>query len=1048
MKKLVTALMIVLPLVFLIALFTVTSVTRITAQIPATGIAISNKGDNGVFAFDIADYEVPLYEEDLNIQVMPLVASNRDYSLSVTDAESGEASDIVELKEDGSFALNDVGIAKLTYTSKDGGYQDSVIFKVSSSGVLKMNAPTVTDAFGNVLTVNQGVTTDYMVVVENGAYNIGANCYPVAVTTAQPRYVARNKSAIDVNEVSGNVQTRFSGNHVVEISVEDARGDLITKTLEFCVIKKSGETTINGKPFADGMKLLAPLNSRKITFYVDADKALSEEEIKVRGTNIVGDCEVRKLDEISDTAYEIVINLEYPLDVDSVPPSYIIELGDNKAKLDVECKEYEFNIHSALYVESNRDILMLEGIVTNFSISSSPINADITYEWKVDDLFKDRIEIVEADGQYCKIKANALGNAQVTVICHFENGGYNTVVKDIAITRNYSSFMFNEIAHSYGLGSLAIANSEYDGNLNVVSTEYKSEFYASVGKDKVSSLEDIEFSSDNTAIAKVEQRDGNVYFDIQSTGKVTITAKSKYAKELKLSPASLTFNAVDGVKVSNYTQLDKASKEGKKVVLANDIYLGEKLFNKDSEGKRTLIYSVEESRAKLLKYTTELKTTADWTYYENTAQGQPSVRYCYEFTNDFFGNGYTLNGEYITNTLDGADIANDWGVFRGPLDFVAAEPNKQKLAAVKAQDNIVFLTRKDDVVIDNVVLKGCDDESIYDNNELNLSLLNNMGTTLEIMSDAKLTNSRVMNGRTVVRVFGRDGINRKSGVNVSAEKINVEIDNCILQNAREFILKIGTNRSLLAPSETNLEPMFANASGVPYENSNSPLCDEYINDDYFVNNYVLTDVILKDSTLRTSGLFTIGMESHFAGPLLYDSASDGTFGKLLPGWKDLAGTSYPAILHLVGDVKLADWKNLENIDSSTLIETFKQDGGFAQIAKWLALDINKMLQLVQSKGGEQYKNIIDVIDGKNYVHGGIAFYGGGRNYSILDASQYTFERMNQYNVNISILAKSTDDTLNKQGTVLPLAAGTQDFRFVMFDASSDYDYIAQQNEMK
>lgn len=1039
MKKLVTALMIVLPLVFLIALFTVTNVTRITAQIPATGIVISNKGENGVFVLDIADYESPLFEDDLDIQVMPLVASNRDYTLSVTDVESGEASNIVELKEDGSFALNDVGLAKLTYTSKDGGYQDSVIFNVSSSGVLKMNAPTVTDSLGNALTVEEGNDTDYVVTLENGAYKIGANCYPATVTTAQPRYVARNNDAIDVNEVSGNVQTRFSGNHVVEISVEDARGDIITKTLEMRVQKNSGETMVNGKPLTAGMKFVTPLHSKSLTLYIDADRQLTTDEFDVSGTNY-DSCEVRKLDDVSSTAYEIVITFENEFEQLNDLASFKLTMGGTETRFSVECSDYQFEIHSALHVEDTKDILMLNGIETNFSISSSPINSGITYEWQVDDAFKDIIQITQENGQYCKIKSNMLGRAQVTVVCHFENGGYTTITKNVVVTQNYSTLMFNEVAHSYGLGLLAISNGKYDDNLDLKNEEYKSDFDARIGKDKAPSLNDIEFSSSNDAIATVEVKDGNVYFDIKANGKVTITAKSKYANELKIQPATLTFNAVNGVTVKTYAQLMQASKDGKKTVLANDIYLGEKLSADNPDA----------SRAKLLEYTKEIKTTADWTYYENRWNTQPSVRYCYEFTNDLFGNGYTLNGEYLTNNLDSTDKPEDWAVFRGPLDFVSAMPNNQTIAAVKAQDNIVFLTRTDEVTIDNVILKGCNDESIYDNGELNLSLLNNMGTTLEIMSNAKLSNCRVMNGRTVVRVFGRDGVNRNSAVNASAEKINVEIDNCILQNAREFILKIGTNRAMLAPNEKNLEPMFTNASGQPYTNSNSPLCDEYINDDYFVNNYVLTDVILKDSVLRTSGLFTVGMESHFAGGFLYNSV-DSPFSSLLPGWKDLAATSYPAMLHLVGNVKLADWKDLANIDSSTLIET-PQTEDFSNIGKWLALDINKMLQVVKQKGGENYKNIIDVIDGKNYVHGGIAFYGGGRNYSILDTSQYTFEKMNQFNVNISIL-KDADNTeeneaIIKQGEMLPFAAGTQDFRFVMFDATSNYDYNAQQNEMK
>ena len=57
MKKLVTALIVILPLILLVALFAVTGLTRITAEIPATGISIANKGADGIFFFDLADYK-------------------------------------------------------------------------------------------------------------------------------------------------------------------------------------------------------------------------------------------------------------------------------------------------------------------------------------------------------------------------------------------------------------------------------------------------------------------------------------------------------------------------------------------------------------------------------------------------------------------------------------------------------------------------------------------------------------------------------------------------------------------------------------------------------------------------------------------------------------------------------------------------------------------------------------------------------------------------------------------------------------------------------
>lgn len=1041
MKKLITALMIVLPLVLLIALFTVTNVTRITTKIPATGIQISNKGDNGVFTFDIADYAAPMYEEDLGIEVLPYVASNRDYTLSITDAESGKESNIVTLNDDGSFALHDAGVAKLTYTSKDGGYSDSVLFNVSCSGVLKLETPTVLDLNGNEYSLEKGTNTDYAVTIESGIYNISANFYPATATSSQAHYSAQNSDAVYINEVSGKMHARFSGNHVVEVSVADAYGNQLKQTVELRV-QKSSDVTLNAQSVQSGandVSIVAPLNSTSFTLYADCpvETELDDIVLAIKGVS-ENSCvySVRKLG-VSDTSFAIDVILDHAY-TETQSQAFSLVIKDKKYDFAVEFADYAFAINSQFRPLESGDILVFDGTQTRLSISTEPENPDIRYTWKVDDGFENMIEIISQEKGYCTVIAPTCGRPRMIVVCEeYRNGEWvtvQTVEQRLTVAKRYTSLLFSENAQNYGLGILAIANQKYDSDGNLVKVEYESGFCAYNGKDKMTPNQygDIDFTTSNSSIADIRQDSQGVFVQIKSTGKATVKATYKYGDVLGIAPVTFTFNAVAGVEVSDYQQLVKASKNGLRTVLANDVYLGENLFDVNSDGSRTQKYDDATMKEKLLSYTQEIATTFDWTYYKNTgSQSAPTLRYCFEFTNDFYGNGHTLNAEYITNMTDTTDNLYDFAVFRGPLDFVSTSQGGIKVAAVKGQDNIAYLVRKDNICIDNTVLKGCDDESLYDNGEFNLSLLNYTGTTLEIMSNASVTNSRIMNGRTVMRVFGRDGISSEQ-VNPADEKIFVTIDGCVLQNAREFILKIGTNRFMRDTSVPN--PSLYDENGQAYTNNNSSACDNYANDEYFVQNYVLTDIVLKDSVLRTSGLFSIGMESHFAGTML-----NGGSQFKLEGWHDLAATSYPAFLHLVGDVKLLDWKPLSSVDSSTLIETPTSNG--SNLA-FLSLNIGEMLQAVKEYGG--YNDIIDDINGEDYVHGGIAFYGGGRNYSMLDTSQYTFAQMNEYNVNISILAQCSDSILKQQGQLLPLAAGTHDFRFVMFDATSDFRYPQQQ----
>lgn len=1044
MKKLVTALMIVLPLVLLIALFTVTNVARITAQIPVTGIQISNKGDNGIFTFDIADYDSPMYEEDLGIEVLPFVASNREYTLSVTDAENGEKSDIVTLNDDGSFALNDAGVAKLTYTSNDGGYSDSIIFNISCSGVLELKKPTVADLQGNEYVLEEGTDTDYTVSVYSGTYNIVANCYPSTASSSQVRYTAQDPVAVDINEVSGKLNARFGGDHIIEISVEDAHGNQLIQTVKMHV-EKSADLTLNAQPLSTSSNdatITAPLNSKTFTLYADCPAGTEQDAIMLTIKGISDNSctySVRKLD-VSDTAFAIDVVLEKAYS-DALSQTFSLVIYDKTYDFNVEFADYTFTIYSQYKTPDNGDILLFENTQTRLFISSEPENPNIRYTWKADIGFEDMISVLSQENGYCTIISPVRGRPRIIVICEeYKDGEWitvQTIEQRLSVAKRYTSLLFSENAQSYGLGTVAIANQKYDGNGNLVISDYESGFCAYNGKDKINPDEysDIEFSTSNSSIADITQTEQGLFVQIKSTGEVTLKATYKYGDIMGVAPVTFTFNAVEGVEVSNYDQLKKASRAELRIVLAKDVYLGEDLFDRSANGSRTPKYDDATMKEKLLSYTEEIPTTFDWTYYKNTGSSSaPLLRYCFEFTNDFYGNGHILNAEYITNMTDTTDNLYDFAVFRGPLDFVSTSQGGIKVAAVKGQDNIVYLVRKDNITIDNTVLKGCDDESLYDNGDFNLSLLNYTGTTLEIMSDARLTNSRVMNGRTVVRIFGRADVS-SDYVNPSDEKISVTIDGCILQNAREFILKIGTNRYMKDSSAA--DPSLTDSNGQPYSQYNSSACDSYAGDDYFMQNYVLTDVVLKDSTLRTSGLFTIGMESHFAGTML-----NGGSQFKLEGWHDLAATSYPAYLHLVGDVKLLDWKPLSSVDSSTLIETPSSNG--TNLA-FLSLNISEMLQAVQTYGG--YSNIIDVIDGEKYVHGGIAFYGGGKNYSMLDTSQYTFANMNEYNVNISILSQCDDSILKQQGQLLPLAAGTHDFRFIMFDATSEFRY-PQQQEIK
>ena len=205
-----------------------------------------------------------------------------------------------------------------------------------------------------------------------------------------------------------------------------------------------------------------------------------------------------------------------------------------------------------------------------------------------------------------------------------------------------------------------------------------------------------------------------------------------------------------------------------------------------------------------------------------------------------------------------------------------------------------------------------------------------------------------------------------------------------------------------------------------------------------MENFVLTDLTLKNCALYNSGLFSVGFESCFAGAMLDGGVLE------LDYWDNIGGTSYSAVLHLVGDVRMYNWKSLATVDSSTLIEL---PGGVDSQTAFLQLNMSEMLNKVCTYGDKQYEDLIVDEGGVQYVHGGIAMYGGGKNYGMVDFSDFDGELPTEYHVNLSVLAigeeSSADSPLYLQGTMLPLAAGTQDFRFFMYDGRSDSSIDAQ-----
>ena len=161
--------------------------------------------------------------------------------------------------------------------------------------------------------------------------------------------------------------------------------------------------------------------------------------------------------------------------------------------------------------------------------------------------------------------------------------------------------------------------------------------------------------------------------------------------------------------------------------------------------------------------------------------------------------------------------------------------------------------------------------------------------------------------------------------------------------------------------------------------------------------YINTFVTVRDCVFMDTGIFAIGVDSHFSGAMLQDGQSSvqtllkkPELAARFSTWSNMAKTAYGAKLTLEGQIGFYNWKPLADVDSSTLIEVsgVREDMTEEELAMdpiaGLLLRLRLDLQSLVEKAKLKYPQITTTYNGQEYVHAGIAFFGGGKNYSVLD----------------------------------------------------------------
>ncbi len=957
MNKKLILLMLILPLMLMFCIYTTSSTVGLEVKAPVTSISIT--GNDFVYLdFDSNEkYQV-------NYTIYPVTATNKEV-LFTTERVGDQPFAQLEFV-DGYIIAKSVGVAKVYLSTVDGGFKDSFIVQVDSLNVQKIECEVETTELmvGDSVSINTTFTPNNAI---NKMVSYSSSDTSVARVNNKGVIIAMGKGTATITVTSDANNNVYDTIKVTVLNQNII--DLVQK--EFYTWDNSGSINIS----------VDTLENYTLSYKVyDISNNLLTNAINEQSTSF-------------DTTDKENVLLNYAFENDFYG-SLVIEITITTENQTREPFSQRCTIHrvNELTASFDDDLVWSYTVDSTFAlhnrITVNPLDADVKFETEVDN---NNLEIIDSSTRV-RLKAKMPGVTTVTlkVVSTTTPKQVVTLTKEIVVLP--SNMQITETAQTYGIENLwTIGRYEANGSNNT------SKVNLSLGKTTAGAnfTNNFSFVTDNASV-EVDNNGVIKITDDNVNDIVNIEGKFSY-KNVELSTPKFKVRCVGvGVNIRNFEDLYNAVNNQKVVVLQNSI---KEDFGKYKNGAQ--VYSENT--------VTKIETTYDATHYKNTNNlDQAKVKVLLNIKNDIYGNGYQINAHNVAYGLDSVGKLKQDALFKGPLNFVSMSETEASLVSVKAQDNISFAVYEN-VKLTNVTLSSCD-LMANDSGNYDLRDLTYVGTTVEVLGDnVDISYCRLNNGRTVLRAFG-DILDK-------TKAIHVNVTNSVLSSAREFVVRMGTNLFVDGTKENPSPYLDSNQISFPaqktYNTMNSNQKQEYD------NKYIKTFVTIKNSVLKDSGLFCVGIDAHFSGGALADGK--GLAGGIVDSWKDLAKTSYGAKLIFEGDVRMYDWKLIDNVDSSTLIEIL----GASTFD--LEFDIKTMITaLATSTTNPQFNTIVHNQGSKQYVHGGIAFFGGGKNYGVFESKDYTFKMLNGYSVSFSDINK----------VELQVAAGQESFYFLVNDATT------------
>ena len=1006
MTKKLILLILALPLFLMICLFTATNGVSLAVPISVSGIELLS--ESTVYM----DLDNPKEKHLVEYAVYPTNAANQEVTFSYLplESEDGESQPLAQFEYDdetGYLKPLAPGAAEVVITTVDGGYTARFIAIVETRELVSIEStpPALAGSFDETLGMNK-------YTVEPGdTFKIQNTFNPETAANLLVRYETSDSSIATVNS-RGVVQARGDG--VVIITVISRANEYITYSFALEVKSPEGQSIV----IVD-KDVVTTGDMGRINMSITAEEGYTLECVTVdkNGTPIpdANNYFITSVTTGKNGNYiEYYFNEYYGtmfLDVTLTTVSgQVTTIRCSVSRLERMEQQVIFDNENGYYEMYNEQTneLFFQILPENpdLEVSISCDNNNISVDKKATSL---------GDAYYSVIANPKLVGVSTLTVTITNGATGEVIVKTVPVVVKPGRILAENSV--YGIeGSYTIGKYNADGTLFSHKLSY-------VVKDNIGEgfYENLKWETDNDAVY-VDENGRIVFVEGKEVADfVTFTAKFYCAgKEVSKSQSIKIRCVSNGYNVYNYQELVKVTEEGKVVVLQNNIVED---FGKDSSGNMLPTDQLYDW----------MNSTYDITWYKNSGrEAEARVKVLVHFKNDVYGNGHIINADNVVSMgQDGGytesyqPILTSAAIFRGPLYFVAiSDDTNGGAVSVAAQDNISFAVYEN-VTLNNVELISRDMDA-DENGNYNLQGLHYAGTTVEVLGDnVSIEYSRIRNGRNVIRAFG--------DINDNTKSIHVTIKNSVLREARDFIMRLGTN-CFVDGSPENVAPYLPGDDKTDKTNNiDYTVRHDYVNltesqKEEYDSKFIKTFVTVENCVLQNPGIFAIAMDSHFAGSALANGDAFKQFAgntDALKSWYDLAKTSYGVKLTLANDVRMYCWKELETIDSSSLIEI----NGTLNIGKLnpnnLSFSVATMVRDAAAKNSN-LKNIVYNNGSKDYVHAGIAFFGGGRNYGVLDDSSYNFHKYNAYEVSLVQVGKPE----------FQLAAGQESFYFYIHDATT------------